>query len=97
MNSGKVLIGVFVGIAVGAALGILLAPDKGTVIRKKISKKRDNYMDEFKSKFGKLMESIADNSKASKKSAINTFEKGELKMQNIKSAMKNVAKENLTY
>jgi len=43
MSSGKVLLGVLAGVAAGALLGVLFAPDKGTVTRKAISKKAEDY------------------------------------------------------
>ncbi len=46
MNAGKVLLGLLAGVAIGAAVGILLAPDKGTSTRKKISRTKDEYSDQ---------------------------------------------------
>ena len=39
MKNGKVLLGVLAGIAAGALIGVLLAPEKGSDMRKNISKK----------------------------------------------------------
>jgi gas vesicle protein len=60
MNSGKVLLGVLAGIAVGAVAGILLAPDKGSDTRKKLTKKSNDYVDELKNKFSEFIESITE-------------------------------------
>ena len=60
MNSGKVLLGVLAGVAVGALAGILLAPDKGSVTRKKILKKSDEYADALREKFNEYMDTISE-------------------------------------
>jgi gas vesicle protein len=60
MNSGKVLLGVLAGVAVGAMAGILLAPDKGSVTRKKILKKSDEYADALRDKFNEYMDTISE-------------------------------------
>ena len=60
MNSGKVLLGVLAGFAAGALVGVLFAPDKGSVTRKKISKKSEDYADAVKEKFNDLLDGISE-------------------------------------
>lgn len=60
MSSGKVLLGVLAGVAAGALLGILFAPDKGSVTRKKIAKKSEDFADELKAKFDELVDSMSE-------------------------------------
>lgn len=60
MNSGKILLGVLAGVAIGAMAGILLAPDKGSVTRKKILKKSDEYADALRDKFNEYMDTVSD-------------------------------------
>lgn len=60
MNSGKVLLGLLAGVATGALLGILLAPDKGSVIRKKVTKKGEDYAEVLKEKFDEFLDTISD-------------------------------------
>jgi gas vesicle protein len=60
MSSGKVLLGLLAGVAAGALLGVLFAPDKGTVTRKKITKKGDEYADALKEKFNEYMDTISE-------------------------------------
>lgn len=60
MSSGKILLGVLAGVAVGALAGVLLAPDKGSVTRKKILKKSDAYADALRQKFEEYMDTISE-------------------------------------
>jgi gas vesicle protein len=60
MNSGKVVLGVLAGVAIGAGLGILFAPDKGSKTRRKISQKKDDYVDELENKFNDFIGTMTD-------------------------------------
>jgi gas vesicle protein len=60
MNSGKVFLGVLAGVAVGAVLGILFAPDKGSKTRRRISQKKDDYVDELENKFNDFIGTMTD-------------------------------------
>ena len=60
MSSGKVLLSLLAGVAAGALVGILFAPEKGSVTRKKISKKAEKYGDELKEKFNEFVDDITE-------------------------------------
>jgi len=60
MSTGKVLLGVLAGVAAGALLGILFAPDKGTVTRKKISKKGEDLKDDVKETFNEFIDNMTE-------------------------------------
>jgi gas vesicle protein len=85
MSSGKVLIGIVAGIALGAAAGILLAPDKGSSTRKKISQKKDQYVDELEDKFSEFVKSITKKFESVKKEAGNMAENVKLKAEESKA------------
>jgi gas vesicle protein len=60
MEKGKIVLGVLGGIAVGALLGVLFAPDKGSITRRKISKKGEEYLDDIKDKFDEFLDSVSE-------------------------------------
>ncbi|MDD2982297.1 MAG: YtxH domain-containing protein [Crocinitomicaceae bacterium] len=60
MNTGKAVLGVLAGVAVGAILGILIAPDKGSETRRKISQKGSDTVDDVKNKIAGLLDGISD-------------------------------------
>lgn len=54
METGKVVLGTLAGIAIGAVVGLLLAPDKGSETRRKLSEKGTDYADDLKDKYSGL-------------------------------------------
>lgn len=60
MDSGKILIGVIAGIAAGALIGILLAPDKGSVTRKKLTDKADEYANGLTERFNEFVDTLSE-------------------------------------
>jgi gas vesicle protein len=60
MSSGKVLLSLLAGVAAGALLGILFAPEKGSVTRKKISSKAEEYGEGLKEKFNEFVDDITE-------------------------------------
>lgn len=56
MKSDKIILGLLAGVAVGALAGILLAPDKGSVTRKNISKRSTGYADKLEALFNDFVE-----------------------------------------
>jgi gas vesicle protein len=60
MSSGKVFLGLLAGLAAGALVGILFAPEKGSVTRKKMSKKTEDFTDGLKEKFNEFLDDISE-------------------------------------
>lgn len=88
MNSGKVVLGVLAGLASGAILGILFAPDKGSETRRKIAKKGSDSIDDLKAKLDDLMTALTENFEEVKDDAMELFEKGKGKVEEIKRDVK---------
>ena len=84
MNSGKVFLGVLAGMAAGALLGVLFAPDKGTVTRKKIMSKSEDYADELKEKFNDLLDDIADKYEKAKTNMADFVDHEKAKTEKVK-------------
>jgi gas vesicle protein len=58
MSAGKVFLGLLAGVAAGALLGVLFAPDKGSVTRKKIVKKSEDYAEGLTEKFNEFIDTV---------------------------------------
>lgn len=58
MDSGKVVLGVLAGFSAGALAGILFAPEKGTVTRKKILNRGEEYVDDVKEKIDEIVKMV---------------------------------------
>ncbi|MFO0358939.1 MAG: YtxH domain-containing protein [Flavobacteriales bacterium] len=91
MSTGKVILGALAGLAVGAIAGILLAPEKGSVTRKQIVDKGDDYLDEIKSKWNDFLESLSDKKEGVRKSAEDMADRGKLKYEHVENGVKEKA------
>jgi gas vesicle protein len=91
-NNGKVLLGVLAGVAVGATLGILFAPDKGSNIRKKISKKGEDYAEGLEDKFNEFIESVTQKFESLKQEAEVAAQNGQAAVEDAKDAVKKAVK-----
>jgi gas vesicle protein len=89
MANTKTLLGFLAGAAVGALAGILLAPDKGSETRKKISKKTGDLGDSLKGSFSDFVDGIKDSYTNLKSEAEDVEEKGKIRMNAMKHDAKN--------
>jgi gas vesicle protein len=85
MSTGKVILGTVAGLAIGGILGILFAPEKGSVTRKQIMDKGNDYADELKSKYNEFADSIAEKLHGAKEFAQEIAENGNAELDELKN------------
>ena len=83
-NNGKLISALLVGAAIGGALGILLAPDKGSETRKKISDKSSDLTGAVKDKFDSIVKKFKKEVDAVKDQASEYVENGKSAVENLK-------------
>ncbi len=88
MNAGKVILSIALGVAAGAVIGVLLAPEKGSETRRKITDKTNDYADGLKTKFNDFIESMLDKFDNVKTEAENLAHKGMQKAEEMKGRAK---------
>ena len=91
MRTGETVLWTLAGLAIGAIAGILFAPEKGSITRKQIMDKSDDYVDELKSKFDEFVDSLAQKFESTKKDAEGLVDKGRAKYDNAKKEVKKAA------
>lgn len=88
MSAGKVFLGVVAGVATGAILGALFAPAKGSVTRKRISRKVSENADDVKEKFNEYVDAITEKYESIKEDAMEWADKGKSKVDAVKAEIK---------
>ena len=78
-NTGKVIGALLLGAAIGGVLGILFAPDKGSVTRKKLAAKSNDFTDAMKEKFNEFLEGVKDEAETTKSKVKEFAENGTAK------------------
>ncbi|MFT3936671.1 MAG: YtxH domain-containing protein [Chitinophagaceae bacterium] len=89
MANTKVLLGFLAGAAAGALAGILLAPDKGSETRKKISKKTSDLGESLKGSFNDFIDGVKESYASVKSEAEDVEERGRLKVNALKQEARN--------
>jgi gas vesicle protein len=84
MESGKVLLGVLAGIAIGSAFGILLAPEKGSVTRKQILNKGEDFTNDLANKLDNFIEESLKKYEDAMHQAEELYSKGKERFEDIK-------------
>lgn len=90
-TSKKVVLGSLAALAVGAIAGILTAPEKGSITRKKIKDKGNDYMDKLKSKSGEFSDVLKEKFESTKNDVENFSVNGKENYNDAKNDVKNTA------
>jgi len=83
MNKGKILLGVITAAAAGAIAGILFAPAKGSVTRKKLSRKGNRYTDTVNDTLVEFSDTLSEEYDSIKKSASDIIDKAKEKTSSL--------------
>jgi gas vesicle protein len=75
MSPGKILVGTMIAVGTGAILGVLFAPDKGSVTRRKISKKGLRLADDVKTTAREYAGELGERIESAKEIAVGITEK----------------------
>ncbi len=89
MRTDKVVLGTLIGIAMGAIAGILLAPEKGSVLRKQIMDKGDDYLNELKSKMDEFADSLTRKIESANRETDRMVDNGKVRFDEVKKEVKN--------
>ncbi len=89
MSKSNVLTGFLAGAALGAVAGILLAPDKGSVTRKKISDKAGEYTGSVKDSVGHLIDGVKEKYSGAKQEVEKFGEKEKTNWNTAKTEINN--------
>jgi gas vesicle protein len=86
MSSKKVLLSIVIGAAAGAILGVLFSPAKGSVTRKRITRRSTDCAEDAKEKFSEYIDAITEEYDTIKESVIDLVDKGKEKAASLAGA-----------
>lgn len=88
MKSGSILLGLIAGACIGAFAGILFAPHKGSVTRKMITRRGENYIDVLEKKFDDFLDTIDEKIDHVKKEVSGFVKREKIKAHDINEDVK---------
>jgi gas vesicle protein len=87
MKTANVLLGVLIGALAGAAVGVLMAPDKGSRTRKRLTDMGEDYADNVRNAFDDLLDTVGYSYEKSKGPAEDLISRGKSKYEQAKKEM----------
>ncbi|MBE0662010.1 MAG: YtxH domain-containing protein [Bacteroidales bacterium] len=91
-SSGNFLIGFISGAIAGALAGVLLAPDKGSETRKKVTEKAKKIKDDLEKDFSAKVDDLKDYVNESVNDVKSKFSKAEKKVEAVEAEVRKAAK-----
>jgi gas vesicle protein len=88
MKTGSLLFGFLCGTCIGGICGILFAPHKGSVTRKMITRRGEDYIDVLEEKFDDFLDTIDDKIDNVKKEVSGFVKKEKIKAHDINKHVK---------
>ena len=89
MKTGKVILGVLAGVAIGGIIGILLAPEKGSITRRRMMYSGSDFEDDIEDELDENLEPIKSKFKSARNEAEEIIEKGKEKFEEVRKDIKN--------
>lgn len=83
--------GALAGLAIGGIAGILFAPEKGSITRRQIADKSNDFMNELKTKFDEIHDSLAEKLEHTRRDVEEFADKGKSKFYDAKKDVKDAA------
>ncbi len=83
MKKGSLIYGLLAGACLGVIGGFLFAPHKGSVTRKIIARRRENYFDILEEKIDDLLDTIDDKIEHVRKDVAGYLKKGKVNAHDI--------------
>ena len=87
MKSANVLLGVLIGALAGAAIGVLMAPNKGSETRKRITDMGEDYADNVRAAFDDFLDTVGYSHDKAKGQAEDLISKGRSKYDQVRKEL----------
>jgi len=83
MNTGKIILSLLVGVAAGAVLGLLLAPNKGSITRRRIMDMADDLSSDIKENVSESIKTFTDQFENAEVDAKDLVKKGKSNLEDV--------------
>jgi gas vesicle protein len=92
MKSAKIILGTLAGVAIGVQIGLLIAPEKGTTTRKKLTQKGEGYLKDINGQIDQFLKGMNEKMDKMNKNIAVVAEETKVKGKNLLNEAKEKAK-----